>query len=111
MGRPDEPRTARSRVDPRSPLPSKESFMFRLDLSEAQATALIAKIASHLPIGWSLGRIYVVAARGLITDTAIWGLDRDNDATWRIVEVSEGLLERTEFHAGEEPSRRLMRGS
>ncbi len=84
--------------------------MHRINIGAAEATALIEKIASHLPVGYSLGPIYAVTPKGVVAmDRTSWGLDRVDDFAWRLVEVSMGLFERTTWRNGTELSRRIVR--
>jgi hypothetical protein len=89
--------------------------MYLLSISEAESIALIARCAAHLPIGASLGRVLAVSPDGILAEDdsgagVMWGPDADRDAVWRLLDLSDGLQERTLWHRGEEIGRHLIHG-
>jgi hypothetical protein len=81
---------------------TKRVPVFHVGLDHDQATALIADMTRHLPIGASLGRIRAVTRHGVLTDDALYGFDPVEDHAWRLVTTDFGVNEWTYWRDGVE---------
>lgn len=83
--------------------------VYRIGVDEAESLAMISGITRHLPPGASLPRIRAVTRHGVITDDGSFGLDRDCDQAWRLVDVGGDCHECTRWRRGVEIARRIVR--
>ena len=90
--------------------------MLTIGIDEDHALAFISRMAGHLPIGKSLGRLIAVSGDGVLarddeTGASItYGFNEHDHYAYRLVPVDAGCCEETNWRHGEEISRHLVRG-
>lgn len=85
--------------------------VFRIDVTEQAASALVASIAAHLPAGESLGRLIAVTENQVLAGygdggRCVWGAD--DAGAWRLITLPTGLHEVVTWYHGVEETRRIV---
>jgi hypothetical protein len=90
-------------------LNTMEPDMIFIGLDQSTLDDVVSRIAAHLPVGASMGRILAATNGVVLTDSGTWGLGRAATHCWRMVQIDNELWERVAWRSGEELIREIVR--
>jgi hypothetical protein len=70
-----------------------EAAVFLIGITQSTTDDTIARIAAHLPVGASMGRILGASTHGILTEGGVcWTFDGATDSASRMLPIGSGAL-------------------